>query len=124
MEEQLINFETAKLAKEKGFKGVFSNKSYSPDGKKGDWVHDYDFNARPSVGAYKNQITVCTQTILQKWLRDEYNILVFPYLNIQEKDYFYCSIFVKNSDRLQTGDFDTYEEALENGLLEALKLIK
>ena len=56
-----------------------------------------------------------TQSELQKWLRDKHNILVL--IDRGDKPYI---TFQHNRSK---EDFDTYEEALEKGLQEALKLI-
>lgn len=100
--DQLISIDTAELAVLMDF----------------DW-----FPLRP----YRNTIpTLCTQSLLAKWLRKEYNIHVYPepFLNSQFKfgGYFYnilSKIVIEGEE-----EFKTYEEALEKGLYEALKLIK
>ena len=120
MEEQLISLETAKLAKEKGF----NEECYFTYDKisKEYCIFKSEYSETNSE-INKYIYSAPTQSLLQKWLREKHNILIFPYINFQEKDYFYCSIFPKNGDRFSTEDFLTYEEALEVGLQEALKLI-
>tara|TARA_R110002012_G_C11328222_1_gene576686 strand:- start:196 stop:495 length:300 start_codon:yes stop_codon:yes gene_type:complete len=97
MKEQLISFETAKLAKEKGFNwpclcyrqksAVIGDETILEvmEGEK-----YYDWNSYPQVPFY----SMPTQSLLQKWLREVYNVHI-----------------------------QIYEEALEKGLFEALKLI-
>jgi len=157
MKEQLISFETARLAKEKGFEiptytayidGKFHKNEDEPNGydgydlaskenwnKKG-WI--FTKNGEGCFGCqgnpkYFEAYTVTTQSLLQKWLRDVHNIhidihaaqyawnnknsylrSVFKILgkNIQNK---YVSYRVK--------EVESYEEALEKGLQEGLKLI-
>lgn len=112
MQEQLISFETAKSAKEKGFKEKTelyyssSTKSYSVS---------YDEFAAP------------TQSLLQKWLRNNYNIdIVIKVLNgdkIGEKNYA-GDVFIFNTKQyIKTSRRANYETVLENCLKEALKLI-
>lgn len=128
MEEQLISFETAKLAKEKGFdapvlefydyEGIITKNTYDSNG--------YDYNQI----AYSKQIghdstyntSAPTQSLLQKWLRDTHKINCYNMPNDFDRNHWHCKV---NSN---TRDFyvkhsDSYEEALEFGLLEALKLI-
>lgn len=70
-----------------------------------------------------------SQTELQKWLREEHNIhcdvkTLFK-LGYIEVDVFRCSIVELNVDEYKFLDSTlSYEDALEAGLLEALKLIK
>lgn len=96
MKEQLISFECAKLAKEKGF----------------DWGQ-------------------MTQSNVKKWLRDEKG--VFVSLVASHKDIgvkWLCNVSTYNRDKI--GNIEKlihvtprkeYEQALEAGLIEALKLI-
>lgn len=94
MEEQLISFQTAKLAKENGF------------------------ISRP------------TQSLLQKWLREVHKLNVDVLTVI---DYFNCllpnnlvySFIIFQHDELdrELNIYSTYEEALERGLLVALKFL-
>ena len=129
MKEQLISFETAKLAKEKGFGGkeLTTLNGYFrggvlcniPCNNKSDFCHEDEFSAP-------------TQSLLQKWLRETHQL----HLEIQVQDYvetpkFYWNIFgayknnkmiicIANSPR---EDYVSYEEALEAGLQKALSCI-
>jgi hypothetical protein len=131
MKEQLITFETAKLAKEKGFNG----KSYfywmlnEPDklkkafNKKSPW----DFNFESEYKTPSESITAPTQSLLQKWLRDIHNIDVWsqPFVRKQSlPDESYSYFLFKDGVWMNDGvNFIDFEEALEKGLQEALKLI-
>jgi|DEB19_MinimDraft_2_1074335.scaffolds.fasta_scaffold08923_1 hypothetical protein len=73
---------------------------------------------------------VPTQAILQKWLREKYHIHVTPresYAFDKTLEYV-CTvndIYVShNNPKLPINRFPTWEEALEIGLQEGLKLIK
>ena len=140
MEEVLVQFETAKLAKDKGYNitNIFS----------------YDENtglmlpkdpAYPGWHCYALE-GVCpapTQSLLQKWLREKYKLEVHVSFNPDwewnDKDECLCvnkgyrvdwgfvGIWKKyetESYPLEKSNISTYEEALEVGLQEALKLIK
>lgn len=125
MEEQLISFKTAKLAKEKGYNitnylaydestGLMLPKDPAYPG----W-HNY---------ALEGTCPAPTQSLLQKWLREEHNMYISVEPNFNRKWHF--AIFnLKESllfgqKSLYSRDQLSYEEALESGLLEALKLIK
>lgn len=114
-QEQLITFETAKLAKEKGFDLIANSQQLTS--------HDV------GQGVKLTGHSLPTQSLLQKWLRNNYNIWVnleisnagiFPeileikdgVINVDERVTI-NKVFSKNE----------YELALETGLLEALKLI-
>lgn len=132
IKEELISFETAVLAKEKGFQVP---------------VCDYSNISEPdrivTVGAFNHNfmkhgnVTVSrpTQALLQKWLRDVHNCIVNPQLHKEENEYnlyFYVQVdyYGKDFKRPLTddcdyisGSYNSYEYVLEKGLLEALKLI-
>ena len=135
MTEQLVLFETAKLAKEKGFDEP-CNDCYNSFGNllSNGWCEYIDDNEVTYPFGVKSlkegDILRPTQSLLQKWLRETYNIeaYVVPTYYFKEKEYqgYYGKI-----DDIQplTGDLggyirlDTNEKSLELGLQEALKLI-
>lgn len=131
MKEQLISFKTAKLAKEKGF-NITNRNSY-----------DENTGLMLPLDPHGHCYTlegVCpapTQSLLQKWLREEHNIhiKVDDFIDDEtgiEWDY---EIVIIGTDLDERGNyiplisydierkFKTYEEALELGLEEALNLI-
>ena len=132
MEEQLISFETAKLAKEKGF----DEKVYREYDKSG-YLRCTSKSADVVLGPYdellkSTEYPAPTQSLLQKWLREVHKINIF----ISSKTIENKTIFIphgrtipdtiKNNlivDIIQYCTNNTYEEALEIALFEALKLI-
>ena len=95
MKEELITFETAKLAHSK---------------------RCYEFSA-PMPSLIFEEKYRPTQSLLQTWLREIHNIFVNVDVN-------YCyKIYYKDELNSKSGDFHNYEEALEYGLQAALKLI-
>ena len=140
MEDQIISFETAKLAKEKRFNtpqaviihDVFkytliydSSKEWSEE--KQDYIEiPYYESQQYEDKHYKlnpNECFAPTQSLLQKWLREIYSIIVS--VDIQDdRTYFISLTAISNStgDNIW-GNYKTYEEALESGLQAALKLI-
>lgn len=111
MKEQLITFEIAKLAKEKGFDIECVNR-YKNNGI----LNDYTFGETYSAP---------TQSLLQKWLREEreIHVEVDAFSNSEEYYYYFGILTRKNGDWIRDGKYRTYEDALEQGLKEALKLI-
>lgn len=121
MKEELIKFETAKLAKEKGFKlgsewqiRLLYN---LPDGKtfceKTKETPEYACEAP-------------TQALLQKWLREEHQLFVEVFTNVFGKTQLVKVRRFNKRERLQSSNiesFGTYEQALEAGLVKALKLL-
>jgi hypothetical protein len=127
MQDKLIKFETAKLAKDKGF----------------DWHTRYfsDANGKIEIEWFIEkhlnisdfELKIPTQSLLQKWLREVHDIEVlisiFPKIMREKMNKEkYCG-YVLNENWNPTvpsnGTFrKTYEEALEAGLKEALNLIK
>lgn len=75
-----------------------------------------------------------TQSLLQKWLRDEHKIHVFigARLNVKKWDSHAYDLNMNGTEYTKShplskyktqGVYDTYEEALEAGLQEGLKMI-
>lgn len=132
MEEQLISFETAKLAKEKLF----------PQSRKAKGKFRDD-GSTENLGIGGAMVDTCkewyerpTQSLLAKWLREKYdieiNITRMPpeaikfSSNKRIKKYSMWVWSLNGNPRIENPSlfFDNYEEAYEIGLQEALKLIK
>ena len=113
MEDTRITFETAKLAKEKGFIIKTKYSWYVPD------------NSKPIIEKHKPDglyyLSCPTQSLLAKWLREKHNIHLIAYKNINIDGYDWCYITTDGITNINS--YKTYEEALEIGLQEALKLI-
>ena len=131
LKEELISFETAKLAKDKGFNWKVSL-HYESNGDRFFDKVECNFN---------NVELICsapTQSLLQKWLREVHNIIVTskPYQddvsNETDEDIEFQTLWeneildVKDSYNIFSDYtfYHSYEEALEIGLYQALKLIK
>jgi len=121
VKEQVITLETAKLAKE--VKLRYPHKSWydSPHLAKPEVVlnnskHDDDMYPAP------------TQSLLQKWLRDKHNIHVIPVSGEHGLPHYdFCCMFYNGhwfNASQEVSDYDSYEEALEDGLQTALEFIK
>jgi hypothetical protein len=114
MEDQLISFETAKLAKEKGCYISGFPRMYNQDGKFG--------------SPYEETYPAYTQSLLQRWLREFHKIHVWVQPNLLWETYYHRGILDRKDTHKTNLSFDgdsmeAYEDALESGLLKALKLI-
>jgi len=126
MKDRLVTFETAWVAYHKG---------YSNTQDRGCWIIT---KKTPEPKLYENKDDVpylpvgCsyidrpTQSMLQKWLRDKHDIHLC--IEVWESDgankyevTIMSNLFPEDVEDEEL--FDTYEEALEKGLKEALKLI-
>lgn len=132
MKEQLISFDTAKLAKEKGFNEQCST-TYNSLGKV--YIHktkryNSAFKKITATCTHSNQefinekYSAPTQSLLQKWLREEHNhhVTIHPKITPRNDIVYYAYEGKPKLDWANT--YTTYEEALEKDLKEALKLIK
>jgi len=108
MIEQLISFETAKLANKKGFYGK-PLKSF-PTSRK----HLYVSNITP------------IQSLLQKWLREVHktDIIISIFLDMYIVSVYRYNKILPIYENDSMKKFTKYEDALEAGLQQGLKLIK
>ena len=129
MKDTRIIFETAKLAKEKGFpqepnrrKVPYYNYKGEFNGDVTDFLRKY---LREEDTSDVESVSAPTQSLLAKWLREEHNIIVL--VDYEGIDGYYYKFYSykegnKNYDASDK-NYNTYEEAYEIGLQEALKLI-
>ena len=125
MEENIVTFQVAKLAKEKGFpqepnrlKIPYYNYKGEFKGDVKDWLRKY---LRKEDTSDVESVSAPTQSLLAKWLREEHNIHLIAYKNINIDGYDWCYITTDGITNINS--YKTYEEAYEIGLQEALKLI-
>lgn len=151
MEENIVSFELAKLAKEKGFSignSLYYVKYHS------DYIYDYDPNhpeshkkddIRLKYNVYHknsekhydisnehfNIYEAPTLELIHKWLRENHNMYILVETTFENTG-LYSSKWKSTIEvpfkrfHWTTGKYyigDTYEEALERALIEALKLI-
>jgi len=142
MKEQIISLETGELAKKKGFDNPV--RDYASLGEKfdGDITYYHYTTSEPSRwNCIRHTVALPTQSLLQRWLREEHGYHVQPQKTFHNNTYTVGKI--PTESRL-SGDefkhvwnvpnsyittamkkkFKTYEEALEYGLQEALKVIR
>ena len=131
MEEQLVSFEAARLAKEKGCKlDLYSDDEWHYVDEEGDlfWCNHDPRSSYPNA----ERVVKCSQSLLQRWLREEHSLYVMleetETLSLESGIGFYYKIIkVKDREHLRLDYsmyfYKTYEEALEAGLKEGLRLI-
>ena len=136
IEEAYISFDTAKLAKEKGFDEPclrFYSLNYDVHNSllgldnKANYISNSKWDSlRCDI---TNNISAPTQSLLARWLREKHNMCVEVYCiacnfiwNICKTD----GTDTKSSEYSGPNDggaWDSYEDAMENGLQEALKML-
>ena len=134
MEDTLITFKTAKLAKEKGFFQETNRLEIPYYNYKGEFKGDVsDWRARKYIRGEDTSniefVSAPTQSLLAKWLREKHNI----HIEISNNNYNKLLNWSFDLHKLPVGiiqmwergdsTYNTYEEAYEIGLQEALKLI-
>ena len=143
MEDQIVSLETAMLLKEKGFNEPCSyyyedDELYKLAYYQGDGT-GFARNNSPvndKLSCEEMQCTAPTQSLAQKWLRDIHNMCVRPSLTSRWKGINYIITidkvisdseieisFVIDSNSEEIKKCKTYEEALEEGLINCLKSI-
>lgn len=129
MTEEFVTLETAKLLKEKGFKeDVFT--FYEVDCVEGDMILSETYDKSENFNEKNDCLSAPTQSLAQKWLRETKNIHICVYncacgygYEISKADngtHITSSVYEGPNDG---GKWDIYEEALEAGIKECLKLI-
>ena len=130
MEDTRITFETAKLAKEKGFpqepnrrKVPYYNYKGEFNGDVTDFLRKY---LREEDTSDVESVSAPTQSLLAKWLREKHGIDILVQRDFSNgiKKYILTPCFDKPIPKgYQSVEKNNYEEAYEIGLQEALKLI-
>jgi len=144
MKDQLVLLETAKIAREKGFD--IPCHYYFTKPNKIDEAGEHFNHAQSTKGTYIGPEDILinrngyktptifsrpTQSLLQKWLREEHKIVISPFIAWNLITWGYNIHFIASKDvyeeaskRIYHGaDCKSYEEALEQGLIEALNII-
>lgn len=132
MTDELVTFKTAKLAKDNGFDKetinmyVVKTSGEFPWQQIGAFINLYEHTDETNCPNHNVPteflISAPTQSLLQKWLREKHSIHVFITkgygweYNVQKR-------YIHPCDE-KDGTFNSYEDALEEGLQMGLKLIK
>ena len=128
--EEIVTYEVAKLAKEKGFNEYEAcNHIYEDDEQ---WHTLTTYTNAKGIDWSKDKFTVApTQSLLQRWLREEKGYYTWPFFNNDELKWTYV-VEERRGDKwfsliINTPNYDSYEEAMENALkfvLEKLVIIE
>ena len=138
MENEFVTYEIAKLLKELNFDEPClawyyfneENSSYALNSFKQDYGDKFDWWKYSELDSdvYVDHLMAPLWQQVINWLREEYKLIVS--INIMSDLSYYSLLINIDEDKLnlrnqsQNRGFITYEEALEDGLFEALKLIK
>lgn len=120
--EDYVNLEVAKLLKEKGF----SEPCYCWYGRKGTIFSEHYKSNHNNSFSNDSRTSMPSLYEAQKWLRQKYRILVNSiYDCCSEKWFFDLSKMYEYPSMQDYSDsiYSSYEESLNEGILEALKLI-
>ena len=121
IEEQFVSFDTAKLLKEAGF-DVPCTSQYTDNG------FGWDNLSRANYNSCNSLFSRPTQALAARWLREVYNVAIYSLYDDDMEQWFYVvDAFTRNPviNGFQSGsEYDDYESAFEDGLREAIKLIK
>ena len=133
IKEQFVSFDTAKLLKEAGFdvptRGTW-RKNYTGDAAFVEHFYGQttDDISRHSADGFQYEYLAPTQALAARWLREVYNVAIYSLYDDDMEQWFYVvDAFTKNPviNGFQSGsEYDDYESAFEDGLREAIKLIK
>lgn len=137
MKEKLVNFETAKLAKQKGFDWVCTE-VFSPEGK----INPFDdlqdiWKGYNSLEDYlevsnsklnKGYISAPSMSLLQDWLREEHDVDIYVVPNGMRKRsinprLYHPNIWYKSEYQSELDSRYSYHEALEYAIVTVLNLI-
>lgn len=129
MKEISVKFETARLAKEKNFDWSCNN-AYDLSGNLGNYydiVEESPFEEN-DVDYDSLRYSAPTQSFLQKWLREVHNIHIhicyFTESNTWNVDLYKLPNNDLINNPMEFSKNNTYEQALEVGIYEGLKLVK
>lgn len=138
MEETLVSLEIAKLLKEKGFQQLCFY-YYDKDGKinepflENGSSTDVDFKVSLTdllenhnfKYNYYTAYSAPTQSLTQKWIREVHNIhIIIDFNPTKDNGWYYCMVnIITNIPNFSNETFASYEEALEEGIKQALQLI-
>lgn len=124
--EEICTYEVCKLAKEKGFPQHIGDDAYIVENEYDDKYEVGCYYPIQFIPDYLPTITAPTQSLLQRWLREEKRIHMAVFPNITNTFKFYYIVYNKGDKfwkpiYITHSDFTTYELALEDALKYALE---
>ena len=133
IEEQFVSFDTARMLKDAGFdvpcRGVYvTDRTGYYEFREYDNKQTADDLCWNTEDGFQYEYLAPTQALADKWLREMYNVAIYSLYDDDMEQWFYVvDAFTKNPviNGFQSGsEYDDYESAFEDGLREAIKLIK
>ena len=126
IQEEVVTYEVAKLAKEKGFSQHIGDDAYVVENEYDDKYEVGCCYPIPFIPDYLPTITAPTQSLLQRWLREEKKVEAYVRHFEETNKYPHHFGIIITDDKGQTLEiggklFDTYELALEDALKYALE---
>lgn len=120
--EEICTYEVCKLAREKGFNEYEAcNHIYEDDEQ---WYTLTTYTNAKGIDWSKDKFTVApTQSLLQRWLREEkfIDIAIYP-IFINEVRVYPCYVYATNLNKpKKLNYYNTYEQILEEALKYALE---
>ena len=131
--DSYVSFDTAKLLKEAGFNvpcsGVYvTDRTGYCEFREYENKQTTDDLCWNTEDGFQYEYLAPTQALAARWLRDVYNVAIYSLYDDDMEQWFYVvDAFTKNPviNGFQSGsEYDDYESAFEDGLREAIKLIK
>lgn len=132
--EQFVSFDTAKMLKEAGFnvpcRGVYvTDRTGYYEFREYDNKQTADDLCWNTEDGFQYEYLAPTQALAARWLLEVYNVAIYSLYDDDIEQWFYVvdDVFTKNPviNVFQSGsEYDDYESAFEDGLREAIKLIK
>ncbi len=119
MQDELVTYETAKLAKQKGFNELVKQ-AFTEKGKERYTLHRNSWGSNKVLGYSRP-----TQSLLQRWLREIHNIHVYVHNSIVSNFPKQCTYSILGNGINISYDKvnNDYEKILELGLQSALNLL-
>ena len=131
--EQFVSFDIARMLKEAGFdvpcRGVYvTDRTGYYEFREYDNKQTTDDLCWNTEDGFQYEYLAPTQALAARWLREVYNVAIYSLYDDDMEQWFYVvDAFTKNPviNGFQSGsEYDDYESAFEDGLREAIKMIK
>lgn len=127
VEEQFVSFDTARMLKEAGF-DVPTRKYYEVDDD-GEATRLFDHGTYDHNRFGYKEYSCPTQALASRWLRETHHYAICVWFSKDHEKWFYAHGDMDNMAfdtdyNISEFIFDSYEEAFEAGLQEAIKLIR
>lgn len=127
IEESYVSFDTARMLKEAGFEANLKTRYVEEE--KDEWAFWESGTKRSDYNYFDDTIACPTQALAARWLREKHKIHVgadMAYSKLVAEKWIYQIRFTDSigNPYKSVGWFNDYEEALEAGLQEAIKLIR